>query len=291
MSKTLEIKHFVPLLSPSEVRCCCFSCREKHREIKKVFCMYASSTYLDVSVVLFLHVSLATLFSPYIFFNFIIHFSPVFRARVLSPCFSTPVEINDSGRHFSPHHTRCPLLRTPFPFLIPSKHFWLSNIFSLSSLELRKIAEKKHFCADSNPFPPPFPLHLRPIWVFCRSPSISPSKRPPLLMLIFTQENGTEIANSLDSKSVERNSAAFSTFLCALAFFFSMFAARCSRSDGWSVDLLHLSRAKALEEKNSIVEANGTSRERVVAGEELCTIFFMLHAWCLFAINEFLFSP
>lgn len=27
-----------------------------------------------------------------------------------------------------------------------------------------------------------------------------------------------------------------------------------------------------------------------VAQQKLCTIFFMLHAWCLFAINEFLFS-
>lgn len=146
----LEIKHFVPLLLHplQKFCCCCFSCRvfrqresiEKLKNIQHVwtFLLYFFST---------------SPFSLYIFFNFIIHFSPVFRARMPLPMFFTlHVQINDCGWRFSFHHHSMSSALHSFPISHPFEALLIIKHFFLSSSELQKIAEKKTFLCRFKPF-------------------------------------------------------------------------------------------------------------------------------------------
>lgn len=87
-----------------------------------------SSTYLDVSVVFF---HLCNPFSLYIFFfNFIIHFSPVFRARFFLPLFASKSTIEGGQRNLS--------------FFTPSSSPPTLHSFSISHT-LKALLIIKHF--------------------------------------------------------------------------------------------------------------------------------------------------
>lgn len=116
--------------------------------------MYASSTYLDVSVVLSLPISPATLFlAVYIFLISSYIFLRSSARKFFLPDFAAPFKSTMEGGMLTP-----PSRDVQFsPFLSHFSSLWSTFdyqtfFFSHFARAPKNCRKKKHFCADSNPF-------------------------------------------------------------------------------------------------------------------------------------------